>query len=303
MRWLYHALPRAIAERELSRSGGDSRDLRPVSLETEGFVHFSYADRAAESARLYVRPDPVVLRIDPRRLPSRLEIASTPRGPMPHLFGPIPRDAIVETLELTALESDVPDRVEGTRFGFLAFEGMTLLDLVGVLDPVSRIAGMGFDPTCTCEVISVGAGTRVWSALGATLEVERVRPKLDDFDVLVIPGGPGARALASDRELLAWLGSFPKNRLAASVCTGSLLWAAEGRLVGKRATTHASAFEALEGLGASVVRERVVEDEGCLTAAGVTSALDLGLALVERFTDAATRARVAAQMEMPGAAL
>jgi putative intracellular protease/amidase/uncharacterized protein (DUF952 family) len=301
MRWLYHALPRATVEPELSRS--DAHELRPASLETEGFVHLSYADRAAESGRLYVSPDPVVLRIDPRRLPSRLEIASTPRGPMPHLFGPIPRDAIVETLELAAFDTAVPDRVEGTRFGFLAFEGMTLLDLVGVLDPVSRIAGMGFDPTSTCEVISAGAGTRVWSGLGATLEVGRVRPKLDDFDVLVIPGGPGARALASDRELIAWLGSFPKNRLAASVCTGSLLWAAEGRLVGKRATTHASAFEVLESLGASVVRERVVEDEGCLTAAGVTSALDLGLALVERFTDEATRARVSAQMEMPGAAL
>lgn len=301
MRWLYHALPRATAERELSRSD-DSRELRPASLETEGFVHLSYADRAAESARLYVRPDPVVLRVDPRRLPSRLDVASTPRGPMPHLFGPIPRDAIVETLELAAFETGVPDRVEGTRFGFLAFEGMTLLDLVGVLDPVSRIAGMGFDPTSTCEVISAGPATRVWSGLGAALEVTRARPSLDAFDVLVIPGGPGARALTADRGLVDWLASFPKNRLAASVCTGSLVWAVEGRLAGKRATTHASAFEALASLGASVVRERVVEDEGCLTAAGVTSALDLGLALVERFTDADTRARVAAQMEMPGAA-
>ena len=205
-------------------------------------------------------------------------------------------------LELSAFETGVPDRVEGTRFGFLAFEGMTLLDLVGVLDPVSRIAGMGFDPTSTCEVISAGTGTHVWSGLGAALEVTRVRPSLADFDVLVIPGGPGARTLTRDRTLLDWLGTFPKNRLAASVCTGSLVWAAEGRLVGKRATTHASALEALASLGASVVRERVVEDEGCLTAAGVTSALDLGLALVERFTDADTRARVAAQMEMPGAA-
>lgn len=302
MRWLYHALPRATAERELSGSHGDSHELRPASLETEGFVHFSYADRAAESARLYVRPDPVLLRVDPRRLSARLEIASTPRGPMPHLFGPIPREAIVETLELSAFDEDVPDRVEGTRFAFLAFEGMTLLDLVGVLDPVSRIAGMGFDASSTCEVVSAGAGTRVWSGLGATLDVTRVRPSLADFDVVVIPGGPGARALTQDRALLEWLATFPKNRLAASVCTGSLVWAAEGRLVGKRATTHASAFEALEGLGASVVRERVVEDLCCLTAAGVTSALDLGLALVERFTDAETRARVAAQMEMPGAA-
>ena len=70
---------------------------RPPSLATEGFIHASYRDRVAESARLYFPADAdlVVLAIDPTKLTSRVEIADTPRGPMPHIHGPIPRSAVV----------------------------------------------------------------------------------------------------------------------------------------------------------------------------------------------------------------
>lgn len=218
---------------------------------------------------------------------------------MPHVMGPVPRGAIKGALELEELTS-ADDHVKGTRFGFVAFEGMTLLDLVGVLDPVSRLATMGIDPESTCEVIAGTPRAEVWSGSAASLSVTRVRPDLASFDVLVVPGGPGARALADDAGFLAWLGTFPRERLATSVCTGSLLWAAEGRLLGKRATTHASARDTLTELGATwVPGARVVSDPPVVSAAGVTAALDLGLALVLAFGGDHARARVARQMELP----
>jgi len=297
MRWLYHALPRKDAIVALAKTD----PFAPGSLDLEGFVHASYRDVARASAELYVPDDPVVLRLDPRRIPCRIDEADTPRGPMPHVHGSIPRDAIVELVELAAL-TDSPDYVTGTRFAFVAFEGMTLLDLVGALDPVSRIAGMGFDATSSCEVVAGTLGTHVWEGCGAWLGASRVRPSLGEFDVVVVPGGPGAKLLTRDTALLRWLATFPPNRLAASVCTGSLLWAAEGRLKKKRATTHASAMDALENFGAFAQRgARVVADEAVLTAAGVTASLDLGLELVARFTDVATRQAIARQMEMPEA--
>ena len=75
---------------------------------------------------------------------------------MPHVHGSVPRDAIVEALAEADFARDVaraPDAVTGTRFGFVAFAGMTLLDLVGPLDAVSRIASMGFDETSSCVVV------------------------------------------------------------------------------------------------------------------------------------------------------
>ncbi len=59
----------------------------------------------AESARLYLpaSADPVVLQIDPRRLDVPVTVVETPRGPMPHIHGAVPADAIVGTLELDEL--------------------------------------------------------------------------------------------------------------------------------------------------------------------------------------------------------
>lgn len=316
VRWLYHLLPRSSAPRSVgssspssaprsvgSASPGGAPDLgdayTPASLAAEGFVHCSYRDAVRESARLHFPKDAdlQVLRIDPRRVGARVEAADTPRGPMPHVHGPLPRDAIVETLSLDALDS-APDRVTGTRFTFVAFEGMTLLDLVGALDPVSRIASMGFDPTARVTLVS-GTAPMVWGGHGAALVAHRVRPSLDDTDVLVIPGGHGTRTLVDDRELTDWLATYPSNRLVATVCTGSLLLGAAGRLRGVRATTHPSAMADLPKYGAIPVEARLVEQAPIVTAGGVSCALDLGLFLVRLLEDDAIAAKIAAQMCLP----
>src|SRR4051812_3694088 len=130
MRWLFHL----VRPEDLSW-GSDGR-YAPPSLGTEGFIHASYKDAVHESASLYFKADELsrlrVLAIDPRRLDAPIEIAETPRGPMPHVHGPIPVDA-VQVIDLDAVDMR-PAIVTGTRIVLLAFTGMTLLDLVGPLD-------------------------------------------------------------------------------------------------------------------------------------------------------------------------
>jgi cyclohexyl-isocyanide hydratase len=275
----------------------------PESLSREGFVHASYRDVLLDSVRAHMpRGTPIdVLQIDPRRLDAPVEVAGTPRGPMPHIHGAIPRDAIASTRTLEDFERTVvslPDRTTGTRFAFVAFEGMTLLDLVGAYDPVSRIASMGFDPSASCEIVCAH-GSSAWAHAGVEIVAERVRPPLVEFDVLVVPGGPGTRVLEHDPGLVAWVASFPHNRLVASVCTGALLLGAAGRLRGKRATTHHTAHHRLADYGATLVPHRVVDEGQLVTAAGVTSAIDLGLHLVRRFEGDEVATKIAAQMEWP----
>jgi cyclohexyl-isocyanide hydratase len=289
LRWIYHL-------RERGAPIGDR--YTPESLAREGFVHGSFRDAVRESSRLYFpeRAELEVLQIDPRRLDVPLEIAETPRGPMPHVHGAIPRDAVRATIDLAKVDS-MPDRVTGTRFAFVAFDGMTLLDLVGALDPVSRIASMQIEPTTTCEVVSATRNV-VWSECGAEMRAASVRPDLSAYDVVVVAGGPGARALCEDGEVVSWLAAFPRNRLVASVCTGALLLGAAGRLEGMRATTHHTALDRLAAYGARAVAERVVDEGQVVTAGGVTSGIDLGLHLVWRFEGDEAFARVAAQMEV-----
>ncbi len=292
MRWLYHVV-------RADEAPADARPLTapwaPASLASEGFVHCSFLPAVAESARLYFANIPVrVLRIDPRRLDVALEVADTPRGPMPHVHGPIPAGAVREVLELGAMAA-APDAVRGTHFAFVAFHGMTLLDLIGVHDPIARIARMKLDPSARFTFAS--ATEDAWTEHGARFDAGYVRPDLEDVDVLVVPGGPGARELAEDPEIVAWLQTFPRERLKVSVCTGALLLGAAGFLHGRRATTHRSAIAELARWGAVHEDARVVRDRELITGGGVTAGLDVGLEIVRLFHGEDAARTVAAQME------
>ncbi len=101
-------------------------------------------------------------------------------------------------------------------------------------------------------------------------------------EVVVVPGGIGTRAHLEDKRLLDWLRSVHEtSQYTTSVCTGSLLLAAAGLLDGLEATTHWCAMDTLAGLGAKPTGRRVVEQGKIVTAAGVSSGIDMALRLVE----------------------
>ncbi len=317
MRWLYHIVTESEdidrssraepsnVTRQPEPSGERTRTMseaKSPSYTREGFVHCSFKSDVRESARLYfagISPGNLrVLRVDPRRLDAPVRLADTPRGSMPHVHGPIPRDAIAELVTLDALDA-APDDVTGTRIAVVGFARMTLLDLAGVYDPLARISSMGLDPSARVEIVSATA--EPWESGGARLTVSRVRPALEEFDVVVVAGGPETRALREDPEVIGWLGAFPRNRLIASVCTGALLLGASGRLSGKRATTHHAELASLATYGATAVAERVVDEGQLVTAGGVTAAIDLGLHIVERLYGEDARKTIAARMEWQNA--
>jgi putative intracellular protease/amidase len=107
-------------------------------------------------------------------------------------------------------------------------------------------------------------------------------------DVVVVPGGIGTRERIHDDAIRAWLRSVHANtKLTTSVCTGALLLAAAGLLDGLTATTHWRAADLLNELGARYVPTRVVEHlpQRIITAAGVSSGIDMALRLVELLVD------------------
>jgi transcriptional regulator GlxA family with amidase domain len=113
----------------------------------------------------------------------------------------------------------------------------------------------------------------------------------EDFpepDVIVFPGGVGTRALEKDEEVLDWLRhAHVTTRITTSVCTGSLVLGAADLLRGLTATTHWSCYPQLEAHGAVATTQRVVEhlDRRIITAAGVSSGIDMALRLVELLVD------------------
>ena len=182
------------------------------------------------------------------------------------------------------------------RIAFLLFPRLTVLDLIGGYDALRRVSSMGIDPRVTCHMI--GTESPVLDETGIRLVPDAVYDDLSSYDLLYVPGGPGTRSLATDARLTGYLRGWGTSRPLASVCTGAILIGAAGHLEGLRATTHHTAFDELRPHCREVVTDRRIVDQGrVVTAAGVTSALDLGLFLVERFWGAEARGRIAAQME------
>lgn len=106
--------------------------------------------------------------------------------------------------------------------------------------------------------------------------------------VIVFPGGVGTRPLELDERVLEWVRhAHGTTMFTTSVCTGSLVLGAAGLLKGLTATTHWSCYTELEVHGAVATNQRVVEhlDRRIITAAGVSSGIDMALRLVELLVD------------------
>ena len=181
------------------------------------------------------------------------------------------------------------------RIAFLIFPRLTFLDFVGGYDALRRVAAMGIDTGVSHRII--GTEPSLVDDSGLRVTPDGVYEDLAPYDLLYVPGGFGTRPLMDDARFIEYLKTWGTERPAVSVCTGALLLGRAGYLAGKRATTHHAAYDALRPLCREVVTDRRVVDEGqIVTAGGVSSSLDLGLYLVEKYWGADARTTIAAQM-------
>jgi len=112
------------------------------------------------------------------------------------------------------------------------------------------------------------------------------------FDLLLIPGGPGVKALRADGRAAQLARLFvQQGKLIGAICAAPTVLADAGLLEGRRFTAHFSVHGELpQALGT----ERVVEDGPLLTSRGAGTALDFGLALVRRLFGETKAAEIAA---------
>lgn len=183
------------------------------------------------------------------------------------------------------------------KIGFVIYDQMTALDFIGAFDPLTRLKTMKFLPELGWEICAHTEA--VVDGAGLRFTPTRVAGSLEEFDLLVVPGGYGSRELARDEQFIAWLKTSEACSLKTSVCTGSVLLGAAGFLKEKRATTHRKAFDELRPFCREVVDERIVDEGDVITAQGVASSIDLGLYLCEKFAGRDVKERIRRQMEYP----
>jgi transcriptional regulator GlxA family with amidase domain len=121
------------------------------------------------------------------------------------------------------------------------------------------------------------------SASGISMAADSL-PAPPRVDTVLVVGGDDAQQASTDTQLTDWLRQVAPTARVGSVCTGAFVLAASGLLDGRRATTHWAHAEQLarDYPEVSVDSESIfICDRGVWTSAGVTTGIDLALAMVE----------------------
>jgi len=157
------------------------------------------------------------------------------------------------------------------------FDRITALDAIGPYEVLSRLPG------ARVRWIAITAGTYQTDNRMLTMTADEPLSAVPHPEILVVPGGFGTRSLMTPNPLLDWIrAAHETSQWTTSVCTGSLLLGAAGLLKGLDATSHWAALDDLAALGAKPTLERVVERGKIITAAGVSSGIDMALTLAAR---------------------
>jgi putative intracellular protease/amidase len=157
------------------------------------------------------------------------------------------------------------------------YDRFTALDAVGPYEVLSRL------PDSQLTFVGFDVGPVRTDNERLAMHVDAVLEDIPEPDVIVVPGGWGTRALLDDERILSWIRhAHEHSQWTTSVCTGSLLLGAAGVLDGLEATSHWLELDTLADYGAAPTERRVVEQGKVITAAGVSSGIDMGLVLAAK---------------------
>ena len=156
------------------------------------------------------------------------------------------------------------------------YDRFTALDAVGPYEVLARLPGA----TVTFVGESTGPVRTDTGALAITADATLA--DVPSPDVIVVPGGPVTQAMLEPGPLHEWIrAAHPTTQWTTSVCTGALILGTAGVLEGLEATTHWSNLDTLAPLCARAIGDRRVVPQGkVVTAAGVSSGIDMALWLV-----------------------
>ncbi|MCD9114834.1 DJ-1/PfpI family protein [Pseudomonas corrugata] len=169
---------------------------------------------------------------------------------------------------------------------FITYPNISLLDLAGPLDvftAANRFSRPDHQPY-TISILALNPTTEICSNFSINTEI--LQAETSSPHTLIIPGGPGIHDFCKDPKFVThFINHADKAERLISVCTGIFALACAGKLDGRRATTHWSAYDELERNFPSIIIKRgpiFINDEHIWTSAGVTSGIDLALSIVEK---------------------
>ena len=170
-----------------------------------------------------------------------------------------------------------------------AYDGCQLLDVTGPAAVFGAANDMMEKPAYDLQIVSAERGL-VTTNCGVAIQSRKMGGQPDTL--LVAGGSRGLKAAMEHQGVRRWLQKMaPRTRRYGSVCTGAFVLAAAGLLDGKRVATHWASCARLAARfpAVSVDAEALYVVDGMVwTSAGVTTGIDMALAMVEADLGAAT---------------
>ncbi|MGB7406442.1 MAG: helix-turn-helix domain-containing protein [Pacificimonas sp.] len=187
---------------------------------------------------------------------------------------------------------------------FLVYPGFQLLDLSGPAAVFGAVSESGRGEVTI--ITASAAGEAVISSCGVAVTTTPFVPgTVGPETLLFVVGGEGAGLLAlmNDRNLAEqFADAAGRARLWGSICTGAVILASWGLLGGHRVTTHWRAADRLAARHPDIDVDAdalFVEDGRLWTSAGVTTGIDMALAIVDRFWGSELAQGIAARFVLP----
>ena len=182
----------------------------------------------------------------------------------------------------------------------VVYEGFEVLDLSG---PASVFSTANEYVNGAYDVLTVAAKASARSSAGIKVQALTLREiSVAKTDTVLVCGGgwPALERAKGDEGLLSWLRqACPTAERYGSVCAGALVLAESGQLDQRRATTHWAALSALRQArpAIEIASDAVyVRDGRVWTSAGVTTGIDMALAMVEEDHGVSVMGEVARQL-------
>ncbi len=160
------------------------------------------------------------------------------------------------------------------EIAFLLFDGITPLDAIGPFEVLGKLPG------AEIRMVAKEKGEVRTKGQSLAMIADYALADVAKPEILVVPGGPGADAMAGDGAVTDWLSRAHETTTGTtSVCTGVLILGGAGVLKGLKATTHWRAMDDLAAFGAQATDQRVVRDGKVIAAAGEDIAKAIQLAI------------------------
>ncbi len=177
------------------------------------------------------------------------------------------------------------------KVGIVCYEGVDEVEVFGPFDVLASVRTMEkghWTNDVAFDTFLVADSTdTIMTSHGISITPQYALHTIPSLDVVIVPGGPGARLLKYPESVKPWLAKLcPKAQIVVSLSTGAFILGRAGFLANRRVATYpafAADLRRIEPTANVVANERVVLDQGNLiSTSGISNSIDATLALIER---------------------